>query len=151
VGPPLPNRHLNPLPVRHASAHAAPTTQPRCHCIRVVPPLGCHWPLRLAPPLRHTVDGRDFSPKARAPIKAQELAGHARETSMPSDAAVHFGGRAVNSCARSFYQPPKALGIFARIHRSCPGYLLPRLGCQLAGARAPVAATSQRRRVPTPA
>jgi hypothetical protein len=70
---------------------------------------------------------------------------------MLSASAVHFGGRAVNSCARSFSQPPKPLGLFARIHRSCPGYWLPRPGCQLTGARAPAASTALRLRVPTSA
>jgi hypothetical protein len=57
----------------------------------------------------------------------------------------------VNSLCRLFSRPPKPLGLFARMHRSCPGYLLPRPDCQLAGARAPAAAAALRHRVPTPA
>jgi hypothetical protein len=57
----------------------------------------------------------------------------------------------VNSLCPLFSRPPEPLGLFARIHRSCLGYLLPRPEFQLAGACAPAAAAALRRRVPTPA
>jgi hypothetical protein len=107
----------DPTHRRTAFPTLSPRTTRQARTGRVAPTLAAGlWrhrriPCTAPPPCRaHTVDGRDFFPKARVPIKAQELAGRAQcadAQSCRSAMAVD-----VERLDPPFSQPPKHVGFF---------------------------------------
>jgi hypothetical protein len=141
-------RHAHRLPPPSRSRHASTVTAQPSYASRWAPPRrpyldSCGRRAQWSWLLPHSTS--TYKVRRSSPACARARPRH------PAPPAVHHWGRAVNSRACLVSQLPKPLGTSARIHRSCPGHLFPRLGCQLAGATAPAAAAVWLRRTCPPA